>query len=68
MKVYQLVFKLLSMPWSAQVYVVYRGETMPIRPPYLSKSGKVVILKDEAEFIADADNMPPVKPGKIVRL
>lgn len=68
MKVYRLILSLIFKPWNAEVYVVYRGETRPIAKPFVAKSGKVVILKEGSEFFMNPDDMPPVKPGRIVRL
>jgi hypothetical protein len=61
MKVYRLIFSLIFKPWNAEVYVVYRGETRPIAKPYVSKSGKLVIMKQGPEFLSDPEDMPPVR-------
>ncbi|PDT23142.1 hypothetical protein CO674_11775 [Rhizobium hidalgonense] len=67
MKVYQLIFRLLQMPWRAEVTLVYRGQLVPATSVSPTQNGKVVITKSN-EFFGDKEDMPVVRRGRIVRL
>lgn len=68
MRVYQVILSLFFKPWRAEVFVVDRGETVPIGRPFVSENGKVVFVRSGSEFFLNKDDMPPIKPGQIVRL
>ncbi|QHW25631.1 hypothetical protein GYN07_15355 [Rhizobium leguminosarum bv. viciae 248] len=67
MKVYQLIFRLLRLNWHAEVFLVYEGKLVPATSVSPTQNGKVVITKS-SEFFASKEDMPIVKPGRIVRL
>jgi hypothetical protein len=62
MKIYQLIWELLQMPWRAEVSVCYDGASrMSVERIWLSRNGRVAI-SDADEYVYNDEDRPAYAP------